>query len=378
MLQSAGAWYRPNRPPDLSRAAAGVAAARATANQAATTATIPSPFTVKWPANSDYAAGNYGAYASSALTNPSIAAVVCNVNWSAVEATQGSRDWGPLDNVLASWKAAGKHVGICARYASQKNGPGHANGILPSWEVARIETIDDVDTGFLVPNHFNTTFQADWKAFVSALGAHLTGHANLDALAYVRIGCGLGGEGFYLMKPSGPNWATYRSQMATWAGSTSAAFPNAWRAYQEMLLAYYRSVIPATVPVLYPIVSAVASDITDTGNQMAVDVGKWALAAGNYGLAQDGLPYTSGSTGGYGTYAGMNVLMPWVAANYPSAYIQFQAEQGLTSAQVAQSITNAESLGGRTIEWYEAADATNLANQAAFNGYQSWVSSRFA
>jgi hypothetical protein len=43
----------------------------------------------------------------------------------------------------------------------------------------------------------------------------------------------------------------------------------------------------------------------------------------------------------------------YMKAYYPSAYVEFQSEDGLSSSGVSQSIATAESYGARSIEWYE-------------------------
>lgn len=373
---------------DVLRATAGVAGSlaaggfisRAVPAQAAAAIT----FNDKYGVNVDLAAGPYGSYSAKALSDTAIQGVLVSADWNAVEPTQGSPNWEPLQDVLQAWSAAGKHVSIVGRFASQDGGPNPPiAGFIPSWEVTRLggEYIKDADTGFYVPNYWNANFQADWKAFVDSLGTYLTtggGAQYASAVSYVRIGCGLGGEGFYLMDPTKPNFATYKSQLKTWAGvSTDAQFADAWRAWQEMVLGWYRAAIPSTIPVMYPIVAisnTYASNWTcSDGNFVDVDVMNWALGQGGYGLSQDNM-----APGGYGNpgYGDIGTLITEINANHPGTFIQFQSTDGLGLSGIQQSITTLEGYSASKnpvfMEWYED-EAVNTSFQSAFRGYQTWT-----
>lgn len=346
----------------------------------------------KYNVNVDYASGAYGAYSSTALNDAAMQAVVVNANWSAVESSRGTRDWATLGNVLAAWSAKGKSVSIVCRFASQMGGSG-TSGFLPSWEVTRLngEYINDADTGFYVPNYWNSNFQSDWHDFVNSLGTYLTsgdGAQYQDAINYVRIGCGLGGEGFYLMDPTGTHFSTYKSQLKTWAGvSTDSAFADAWRSWQEMVLGWYRSAIPAGIPVMYPIVDTTPTSSNWTcsdGNFIDVDVWNWCLGqSGVYGLSQNNLgPDGYGSPG----YADIGTLITDLNTNHPGVPIQFQSTDGLSLGQgtthpytgIAGTVATLENYSNSTnpvyIEWYED-EAVTSSFYSTFEGYQTWVNS---
>jgi hypothetical protein len=308
------------------------------------------------PANVDYGYGDQTA----GLNSSGIHGVVANLNWSQFEATQGTYNWSVLDNLLKTWAPAGKHVVICMRFAGEASG----QNFLPAWEIARIPTLQSLNA---VPDYFNATFQSDWLAAVNALGAHLAASQYKSAVSYVRIGVGLGGEGFYLMySATNPNYASDLTYIENNWGYT----PQAWEAWQKQMLTSYRTAIPTGIPVLYPIIKQDTNPAT--GNPVDLDVAEWAVPQGGFGLSQDNIPDTSGAYGSGAGYASINTILSWTNTHYPNTYIQFQAVNGLTSAQVNQTIANAEGLRGRTIEWYQQ-DATNAAFQSLFPPFQQFV-----
>ena len=297
------------------------------------------------PANVDYASGGYGVYNSAALSNPAIQGVVINVGWNAAEPSRGSYNWTPLDNEASAWAAEGKHVAIVVRFASEVDRGGTCtDGFLPAWEASRIPIYCDSDVPDIIPDYFNSTFQADFGAFVTALGDHLKSASYKDNISYIRIGVGLAAEGFDLMrKGRNPDVSTDVAYITKNWGYT----PAKWEAWQEQMLSSYQAAMPSGIPILYPIVK----QDTDpgTGNPVDLDVAEWWLRQGG-GLGQENLP-----PGGFGNpgYADFGAISMYMKAYYPSAYVEFQSEDGLSSSGVSQSIATAESYGARSIEWYE-------------------------
>src|SRR5947209_11388582 len=155
------------------------------------------------PANIDFAAGGYGAYDRMALSNPTIGGVDINIAWSEMEPQQGVLNFAPLDAEMRDWAQAGKQFILIVRYANEETSS-RAGGCplrdqyLPTWEMARIPHFCDSAPGSIIPDYFDATFQADLQAFVQAIATHVASSPYRDHLAYVRIGVGLAGEGFYL------------------------------------------------------------------------------------------------------------------------------------------------------------------------------------
>jgi LysM domain-containing protein len=310
------------------------------------------------PANVDYASGGYGVYNSAALSDPAIQGVVINVGWNAAEPSRGSYNWTQLDKEASAWAAKGKNVAIVVRFASEVERSGTcADGFLPAWEASRIPTYCDSDVPDIVPDYFDSTFQSDFGAFVTALGDHLKSASYKGNISYIRIGVGLAAEGFDLMqKGKNPDVSTDVAYITKHWGYT----PAKWEAWQEQMLSSYKAAMPSGIPILYPIVKQDTDPAT--GNPVDLDVAEWWLSQGG-GLSQDNLP-----PGGYGNpgYADFGTISGYMKAHEPNAYVQFQSENGLSSSGVSQSIATAESYGARSIEWYEN-EAVNSAFNSIFN-----------
>jgi len=313
----------------------------------------------------DYASGGYGQYSSAALSDPHIHGVIINMNWSNVERTQGSYNWAPLNSELAAWSNAGKRVAIAVRFTAEVGGAGTTRTMLPGWEQARIPVFVDTIENSLIPDYFNATFQADWKAYVGALGAQLQASPYKGAISYVRIATGLGAESWPVMPKSR---SADMPQLQAW-GYT----PAAWEAWQKSMLSFYHSVLPSGIHDVYSITRLDTNP--STGNPIELDVAKWATANFGFGVGEESIP--SGSFGSGAGYADINTICDWVHANYPNAYIQFQTAGPLSSAAAESGIiSNAEAHWARSIEWYESG-VTDSAYQPGFDAFQNWVDSNF-
>lgn len=307
---------------------------------------------VAYAANSDFAAGGYGAYNQADLTNPNIQSVDINMNWSAVEPTAGNINYVPLDNEMAAWAAAGKHVNLILRFANETGGGCASGGYLPNWERPRIPWFCDSDLNAAIPDYFSPVFQADWEAFVDSIAVHVAASPYAASVQYVRAGVGLSAEGFFLTY-SQNDFAADKQKLVAW-GYT----PTSWQSFQESLLTYYKTVF-TFAPVIYPVVKQ--------DNNLQVQTAQWAVDNG-MGVGQEGL------VPNYPTdYAMIDEICAYAKAQ--GAYIQFQTVSGISDlATVQGDINTAEQLGGKTIEWYE--NISNVTSyQPAFANYQTYVNS---
>ena len=338
---------------------------------AACSSVVPSPTNTAQhraiPANIDFASGGYGAYDPAALSNPTIGGVDINIAWSEVEPQQGTLSFAPLDAEMRDWAQAGKQFILIVRYANEDTS-NRAGGCplrdqyLPTWEMTRIPHFCDSDPGTIIPDYFNATFQADLLSFVQALATHVDSSGYRDHLAYVRIGVGLAGEGFYLTyNQSGFDRA--KARLVAWGYS-----PLAWKNWQEaMLTAFQKAFSYSTV--IYPIVK-LDTDPT-TGEPVQMEVAYWAAAHG-MGVGAQGLVPNYPSN-----YADIKTIVAYILSHYPQTYIQFQTVVGIPGPRVIQrDIQTASQLGARSIEWYED-DATNPDYQSLFMGWQHMVSQKF-
>jgi hypothetical protein len=331
--------------------------------------------TPAYPANVDYASGSYGKYAPAALTDSWVGGVDINMDWDQVQPTMKKYDWTPLDKELQAWSLAGKHVIIVVRFANEVGGGCSADSgsFLPGWEIARIPTFCDTDLNSLIPDYFSSRFQSDFLTFIAKLGSHLAASPYKSAISYIRIGVGLGGEGFYLM-PDGTYGTEHQTQLSAYKAKLEAwgYTAQAWEAWQEKMLAAYVAARPAGIQVIYPIV---VQDINaKTSEPVDLDVAKWATDHGGIGIGQECIrPAGYGSGGGY---ADFNQIDSWVHAHHPKAYIQFQTCGVVPSSQVPGIISAAKRYWGRSVEWYEST-ITDSAYESEMNGYQTGVNHAF-
>jgi hypothetical protein len=340
----------------------------------------------KYPANIEFDEPGtyaYGSYNTASISNPNVGGVVINFSWGAVEPQQGTLNFGPADHEIASWVAAGKKIVFQIRFLSQKGNNAStvsdcstANGPddLPPWEVARIPHLCDTTHNMIIPDYFNSTFQADAQAYVKAIAQHYANSPYRSSIIYVRIATGTGGEQNLLMgcrfETCHSSYVSYVQQLQSW-GYTPTALIN----YDQTMLSAYKAAFNYTT-----VIYAISQPIPEigrlninpaTGNMVFVDVAQWAAANG-IGLGQMGLnPNPSYPAGG-----GLDQLISNILAKYPNTYIQFQTVGPVTSAADVQGdIANATQLHGRSIEWYEQ-DINNLSYQPYFAQWQQTVNSR--
>jgi hypothetical protein len=321
-------------------------------------------------ANVDYDAfGGYGQYDPAALHDSWVQGVDINMDWSSVEASPGSFNWGPLDSTAAAWANAGKRVVLVVRAANETGGgcsaqPGQ---FLPGWEITalhnalgNIGTFCDKTLDSLVPDWFSATFQSNFQAFISALGAHVSSQSWYSSISYVRIGVGLGGESFYLFPQNGYN------ADKSWMEANWGYTPQAWANFQETMLTAYHAAFPSPVQVIYPLDELDNIAPNDPGD---VAVAEWATNNG-MGVGEECLPPG-------GLNSAFNPVLGWVRENHPGAYIQFQTCGGTPTASDEESIIQAaEGYGAKSIEWYEGT-IVSPPSEADMSAYESWANSTF-
>ena len=298
---------------------------------------------------------SYGTYNPAALASPNIAAVDVNMNWVSVEPQQGVFNWQPADKEIAAWAAQGKKFTIIARFINE--GQGNCNGfqLMPAWEMARVPHFCST-TGQVIPDYFDPTFSADLKAYAQAIARHIAASPYRSNLLYIRLGIGMGGEGFPVPNPTNANTAD-KAQLQNY-GYT----PTAWAAWQKELMTYYKSVFPSTT-IIYPI-NGQDSDPA-TGQDVSVENANWAAANG-FGIGQQGLKP--------GTHS---PLFQSLRSHYPHLYIQYQTVGVVNSYQAVQAdIQAAERNGAQSIEWYSH-NAVNPHYQPLLAQWQQTVNNKF-
>lgn len=339
----------------------------------------------RYPANVEFDPPGvyaYGAYNPASLTNANVAGVVVNFPWGAVEPQQRVFNFAPADKEIAAWVAAGKKIMFQIRFLYQGGTPsvpncGAANGPndLPGWEVARIPHFCDSDRGMLIPDYFDSTFQADARAFVQAVAQHYVSSPYRSRIVYVRVATGTGGEQNLI---GGCHDAACQSDYTADVDQLIAYgyTPTALITYDKAMLSFYKSAFNYTT-VMYafsdPIPQKESLDVNPaTGNPVWLDVAEWAAANG-MAVGQMGLsPNPSYASGGK-----LGTFFAYIQTHHPDTYVAFQTVSRVSGVFAVQGdITNATSLGARTIEWY-GQDINIASYQSLFQPWQQAVDSRF-
>lgn len=344
------------------------------ARRAAARSTEVSPREASYPANIEYDPTGYGTYNHAALTNPNIGAVDINLNWYLVEPQPGLFNFAPADQEIAAWVGQGKKVTLELRFQHETNAPKAdctSDGWLPTWVATSVPTLCEnrgASAGFVIPDYFDRTFQADWRRYVGAVASHYANGPYKGDVTYARVALGLGAEAFPLepcYKPSvqGCSASSYKAairKLQAWGYTASS-----WLRWQESLLADYKRDFPYTT-VIYPInqmlypTSSPLNINPATGDPIDMDVAYWAAAHG-IGIGQQGLQGTYSQD-----YAKVNEIVAYVHRHFPSTYVQFQTVADLsnkgTSAcsaacLVERDVQAARRYHARSIEWYSSDDS---------------------
>lgn len=343
------------------------------------------PANIEFPANVEFdnpGTYQYGGFNPASLSNPNVGGVVINLSWGAVEPQQGVFNFAPADKEIAAWVQAGKKIVFQVRFLKQGGvasvpdcGAANQWDDLPVWEVNKIPHLCQSFRGMIIPDYFNPTFQADVKAFVSAVAQHYSNSPYRSSIVYVRVATGTGGEQNLLMGcPLISCRSEYESdvqQLISWGYS-----PATLVTYDKNMLSFDKSVFHFTT-----VIYALGGPIPDvgrlninpaTGNPVWMDVAAWAAANG-IGVGQMGLnPSPSYASGG-----NLNTIIANALASYPNTYVQFQTVGRVAStADVQADIATATNLHARTIEWYEQ-DIDNPAYQSLLQQWQQTVNSKF-
>lgn len=314
-----------------------------------------------YPANVEYNGRDmkYGQYQAASLRNPNVTGVDIIMNWNDVEPQQGVFNWAPADKVMADWSNQGKKFVIVVRYTHKLNlttcDP--AKQWMPVWEQNRIPTL--CSTGEIVPDYYDTTFQADLIHYIQSIAKHVAASPYASYFEYIRIGLGFAGEGYPCLGCDATAWHT----LARW-GYT----PHSWALWQEQMLTKYKKAIRPYLPT--PIIYAMGNNTLDpvTNEPIAQEVAYWAAPQG-FGVGSEGLH------SGLGGVA-INV-MKYIHNHYPNSYLQFQTVSYVTGTSDLQGdIDIAHSVGAKTIEWY-GKDTIQAPYQSYFQQWQQIVDDEY-
>jgi hypothetical protein len=334
------------------------------------------------PANMQFeaAATAPGTFNAAGLTEAGIQGVDVEIRWSWLEPDAPVNgvhhyNWSPFDSEIAQWHNAGKRVMLLVHYIGGSGSCSSAQ-MMPDWEITRIPHVCG-SYGEIIPDYFDPTFVSDLETFVRAIGNHYAQSPSKNALAYVRIATGVGGEET-AVKGDWRDWSTFE-QVTQW-GYT----PYTWRDWVEARLTTYQHAFPWTI-----VLNAVNVIVTSanncspagpctfrdpnrdpttgqTGLTIQAEIAYWAADHG-LGIGQQGL------APGY-TYANIPGITAYIRAHWSKTFIEFQTNMAENDPSSVQgNIRTAYCYGGKTIEWY-ANVATNPAYQRVFQDWNQLAS----
>jgi hypothetical protein len=167
--------------------------------------------------------------------DPEITAAELHFYWSQIEPSPGMFDWSRIDAAIAPWVAGGKEVVLRVSAAGDGAYDPTAGHATPAWVYAAGVPSVTTPDGSVLPLYWNATFEADWKGFIAAFGAHYDGD---HAIAYIEAGIGEDGETLAETETDDPG----RTSRWLRAGWTIAR----WTAYVETMVQAYRHAFTAT------------------------------------------------------------------------------------------------------------------------------------
>jgi hypothetical protein len=302
----------------------------------------------------------YGVYDAEGINNRNIGGVLLMMDWSSVEVQKGVYDFGPADKQAEAWTRAGKKLVIVIRYTRQFPGNCQKDQNWPVWVISQVPHHCDAVAGNVIPNYFDASFKAELKTYVKAVGDHFARSPYRDSILYVRIGVGLGSEGFYLTpcRRNAPcDFERGRDQLRAW-GFT----PTIWAAWQREMMSYYKSVFPYT-HVIYPIVRLDTDP--STGNPIQMDLAFWAAENG-MGIGAQGLSprFADGP-------ARIRYILQTIHSRNSTAWIQLQTVRPVANVdEMIKDMALARELGAKAVEWYSG-DANRKEYQEQLSAFRN-------
>jgi hypothetical protein len=121
---------------------------------------------------------------------PDISGTTLTFNWSQLEPEPGTFDWARIDQAIAPWAAAQKHVILRVSTGGQASWGATAANATPAWVYAQgVPSVHD--SGATLPVYWNATFLRDYDNFIQAFASHIDGN---PVASFIEMGIGDGGE----------------------------------------------------------------------------------------------------------------------------------------------------------------------------------------
>lgn len=166
-------------------------------------------------------------------SNPSIDGSLMLFTWSQVEPQKGAFNWAAIDGPLASWRAAGKKVGLrvytasMTKYNSSWNNS-TAGSATPPWVYADgAQKVAETD-GSVLPVYWDPIYERDLAGFVQALAARYNSN---PTVVFIQAPSGFDGESFVDGTANANKLALWQSVGYTDSLWESTVFWT-WRLYQ--------------------------------------------------------------------------------------------------------------------------------------------------
>jgi Beta-galactosidase len=122
--------------------------------------------------------------------DPDLAGTTLTFQWSQLESGPGTFEWARVNQAIAPWAAAGKHVILRVSTAGQASWGAAAANATPQWVYAQgVPAVHD--KGATLPVYWNATYLRDYDGFVRAFAAQFDGD---PVVSFIEMGIGDGGE----------------------------------------------------------------------------------------------------------------------------------------------------------------------------------------
>jgi hypothetical protein len=132
----------------------------------------------------------FGTNSGADAANPELAGTTLTFQWSQLEPEPGTFDWARVDQAIAPWAAARKHVILRVSTGGHASWGATAAKATPEWVYAQgVPAVHD--SGATLPTYWNATFLRDYDNFIDAFAAHIDGD---PVVSFIEMGIGDGGE----------------------------------------------------------------------------------------------------------------------------------------------------------------------------------------
>jgi hypothetical protein len=310
--------------------------------------------------NGVYDLGSGSTFASSVLLNKNVDGLAYRGNWTAIEPSEGSFNWAPIDSVIATAKTYGKKVSISIT----------AGYRTPAWVFSdgaqAFKFVWDKNWGpayctiVTIPVPWDSVFLNKWGAFITALGARYSANPYVSHVKFTGVNS-ISQETnlpYHVNENINNGQCTGYNDVQDWVnvGYTRVKVLDAW----EQIAGTYETAFPdrqyaaMLQPCNFP-------PIDDNGNIISGETCDTVLAQemNSYGV----------NTLGSGRFVAQNNgvsptwIMPMIVSDAPyvdTGYQELNAQGGNFGATCNNVITNK----GDFLEAYES-DLTASGNQSA-------------